>query len=117
VHVLVVDDSDAVRERLLDLFADAHVELHEARDAERAIELLDSVAIDVIVLDVRLGAQSGLDLIREIRARQPGIVLVVLTNEVSEAHRRECLHRGADFFLDKSRQFEHAASVVARARR
>jgi DNA-binding NarL/FixJ family response regulator len=99
---------------LAELLAESGVEIHEASDPDRALESLHAIPIDAVILDISLGAQSGLDLIHEVRAARPAALLVVLTNNASDAHRRECLLRGADFFFDKSREFERAVDVVTR---
>jgi two-component system response regulator DesR len=88
------------------------VEVLEASDPEAALSVLSGTTVDLVLLDVHLVQGSGLELIRRIRQRAPRIVSIVLTNEASEHHRRECLNHGADFFFDKSRHFERAAAVV-----
>jgi DNA-binding NarL/FixJ family response regulator len=118
VRVLVIDDSEPVRERLRVWLAEsAAEEVHEAGSPERARRLLEETTFDAAILDVRLRAGNGLDLIREIRARLPRALLIVLTNDATDGHRRACLLRGADLFLDKSRQFEEAMDAVRRAKR
>jgi two-component system, NarL family, response regulator DevR len=113
VNVLVLDASAQIRARLRVMIAEAgDVEVLEANDAEAALSVLSATRVDLVVLDVHLTQGSGLELIRRIRQRAPRIVSIVLTNEASEHHQRECLNHGADFFFDKSRHFEHAVAVV-----
>jgi two-component system, NarL family, response regulator DevR len=113
VRILLVDDSALVRQRLLELFGEAEqLELHEAGNVEDARRLLDSTAIELAVVDMRLGGDSGLDLIGEIKQRRPGATVIVVTNDATAAHERACLTRGADFFFDKSRDFERVAALV-----
>jgi CheY-like chemotaxis protein len=113
VRALVVDDSEIFRKRFLELLAESQVEAREAGSAGDALRLLAADPVDVVVIDLRLGAESGLDLIGDVKAMNPVVVVMVLTSEVSDAHRRACLERGADFFFDKSQQFEQAAGVIA----
>lgn len=117
VRVLVVDDSPAVRKRLFELLSDADGvdQVSEAADAAAALDLVRSTTIDLMVLDISLGAHSGLDLLRTLRAEHSEIMIVVLTNSSTDAHRDECLRRGAHFFFDKSHEFERALAVVAGA--
>ena len=88
------------------------VEVLEAGDPEAAMCVLGGMKVELVVLDVHLSNESGLDVLRRIRQQAPRIVSIVLTNEASEHHRRECLNHGADFFFDKSRHFERAVAVV-----
>lgn len=117
VRVLVVDDSAAVRRRLHELLSDLSgvEEVSEAGDAAAALALLRSKPIDLLVLDIFLGAESGLDLLPTLRAEHSEILIIVLTNSSTDAHRGECLRRGAHFFFDKSHELERAIAVVVGA--
>jgi len=111
--VLVVDDSPSIRARLVAMIGAApHVDVREAGEAGGALAVIASTTVDVVVLDLHLPSTSGLDLLTRIKAIDPAITVVVLTNEVSEPYRRECLLRGADHFFDKSRHFTCAAEAV-----
>lgn len=111
--VLVVDDSGPVRARLMAMIAEvAGVEVRQARDAIEAAAALAAAPIDVIILDLHLPDGSGLLVLDRAKAKNPAVVVVVLTNDASEQHRRECLLHGADYFFDKSHHFAHAVDIV-----
>jgi DNA-binding NarL/FixJ family response regulator len=114
VRVLVVDDSPAVRKRLLELLSDSKgvEQVWQAADAAEALQLVRSNPIELALLDISLGAQTGLELLRTLRAEYSHIKVLVLTNSSTDAHRSECLRRGAHFFFDKSHDFERAMAVV-----
>lgn len=115
MRVLVVEDSAPVRERLISLLRDRpEVEVTAACDAEKARACLAREQFDSVVLDIHLGASSGLVLIEEVKRRAPATVVVVLTNDASEIHRRSCLKRGASHCLDKSHDFERAVDLATR---
>ena len=115
MRVLIVDNSEAIRERLLELVrASSGVEgVWQAASVVAALDLVRQQPVDLTVLDLSLGAHSGLDLIRLLRAEHAQMVIIVLTNSSTDAHRDECLRRGAHFFFDKSLGFEQAMAVVA----
>lgn len=136
MRVLVVDDSVLVRQRLLSwLSATACVELGEAVKPCEVLERLEAIATDLVLLDLHLGcsvtrcrvtgcsvtgsraagssAALGLELIDRIKGALPSALVVVLSNAASEPHRRECLRRGADYFFDKSLEFERAIQLIA----
>ena len=80
--VLVVDDDAAIR-----FLCRVNLELdgwtvHEARAIEEARQKLAAAAVDVVLLDVHVGVESGLDFIEEIRDRHPGVPIVLLTGSV-----------------------------------
>jgi len=114
VRVLIIDNSAAVRQRLLDLIrvSNGVERVWQAADAAAALALARTQPLDVVIVDLALGADSGLDLIRQLRAEQARTVLIVLTNSSTDAHRQECLRRGAHFFFDKSHDFERAIAVI-----
>jgi DNA-binding response OmpR family regulator len=80
--VLVVDDDAAIRflfrvNRELDGWA-----VHEAGALEHARQALATAEVDIVLLDVHVGVDSGLDFIAEIRERNPGVPVVLLTGSV-----------------------------------
>jgi DNA-binding NarL/FixJ family response regulator len=109
---LIVDDAPAVRSRLVALLDEVPgVETREAGSVDAAIPQADGV--DVVVLDIHLPKQSGLDAVPMLRALEPRPLIIVLTNDATEQHRREALTLGADHFLDKSREFARVVELVA----
>lgn len=112
---MLVDDSAPVRERLRALLGEAGIaDVSEANSVERARRLMEGSNFEAAIVDVHLGAASGLALIEIVRAQQPLCYVIVLTNDATECHRRACEQRGAHLFLDKSRQFQEAAETLRR---
>jgi DNA-binding response OmpR family regulator len=80
--VLVVDDDAAIR-----FLCRVNLELdgwavHEAEAIERARETLATTPVDIVLLDVHVGLDSGLEFIAEIRERHPRLPVVLLTGSV-----------------------------------
>jgi DNA-binding response OmpR family regulator len=80
--VLVVDDDAAIR-----FLCRVNLELdgwtvHEANAIAQARGTLGSAPVDLVLLDVHVGVESGLDFIAEIRERKPGVPVVLLTGSV-----------------------------------
>ena len=91
----------------------ASVDLACADNFAGALREARSREPEAIVLDVHLDADTGIAGLRRLRRAAPRALIVVLTNEASEVHRRECLrHGGADAFLDKSREFDRLVDLV-----
>lgn len=118
MRVLVVDDSELVRSRLLEMLTDLKGVTGEAvgslAEAWRAIR---SNQPDVVVLDVRLPEGSGLDLLRGLRATGYPVVVIMLTGESSSRLRLTSLRAGADYFFDKTTEFQLVVDVVERLAR
>ena len=80
--VLVIDDDAAIRFLCrINLEFDGWT-VHEAGAIEQARAKLAAAAVDVVLLDVHVGIESGLDFIAEIRDRHPGVPVVLLTGSV-----------------------------------
>jgi DNA-binding NarL/FixJ family response regulator len=118
MRVLVVDDSPAVRRRITARLREIpeveHVD--EATDVGGALAAAEAGAPQLVVLDLHLRGCGALDVLTSLKRVAAPPAIAVLTNDASEHHRRECIARGADYFFDKSKEFEalvQVASVLA----
>ncbi|HEY6864004.1 MAG TPA: response regulator transcription factor [Burkholderiales bacterium] len=114
MKVLIADDSQIVRERLAYLLGDVEgVEIvGQAEDAVEGSNLAEALKPDVAILDVRMPRGSGLDVLRSIKSHHPSATVIILTNFVDPEARQLCLARGADYFFDKSIEFDKAVDVL-----
>ena len=120
LRILLVEDSPLLRGRLenmLSQHAAFKVTGLAAAEAE-AIEKLDSVPYDVIVVDVELRPGSGIGVIRQARARNKDakdgghVWIIVLTNYDLPTVRERCMQAGADHFLDKMREIDQLIPIL-----
>ena len=103
-HLLVVDDDARLRSLLRRYLSDSGFRVTGAADAVEARAQLASFAFDLIVLDVMMPGETGLDLTRALRAdpKSPGQIPVLLLTAMAEADDRiNGLEQGADDFLAK----------------
>jgi len=88
-----------------------------AAEAE-AVEKLDTVPYDAIVVDVELRPGSGIGVIRQARARNKDakdgghVWIIVLTNYDLPTVRERCMQAGADHFLDKMREIDQLIPIL-----
>jgi DNA-binding response OmpR family regulator len=112
--VLLVDDSAAVRTRLARLLAEqGGIAVEEASDVRSALAHLGQARPDAIVLDIRLGEESGLQILQAVKRAPAPPMVIMLTNHPTEYHRRWCREQGADFFFDKATDMDQVLSVLA----
>jgi two-component system phosphate regulon response regulator OmpR len=103
-HLLVVDDDARLRDLLRRYLTDSGFRVTGASSAKEARAQLASFAFDLIVLDVMMPGESGLDLTRALRGENsaPGPVPVLLLTAMAEPEDRiNGLEQGADDFLAK----------------
>lgn len=108
MKVFVVEDSPIVQERLLAMLGDLHrVEVAGLADnSADAIADILRLQPDAVVLDIKLREGSGIEVLKEIRRQGSPSATIMLTNHANEEFRRHCLTLGADYFFDKSCEFE-----------
>lgn len=114
-RILVVDDSPDTLELIQRNLASQGYSAHAAPGAADALALLEAMAVDLVVTDVRMPGLSGLDLIREVRLRHPGIELVVITGYATIEGAVEALQLGAWDYLAKPFTDEELFQAVRRA--
>ncbi len=99
-HILVVDDDTRLRELLQKYLSDNGFRISTAKDAAAARTLIAGLSFDLIVLDVMMPGENGLDLTESLRRHsQVPILLLTARNEVED--RIDGLERGADDYLAK----------------
>jgi CheY-like chemotaxis protein len=115
VKLLVVDDSDAIRSRLVARLEELPgAEVREATGAAEALALCRALRIDAVLLDLHMPGTWGLAIIASLKQLVPAPVVVVMTGHPTDHHRRSSLAAGADYFFDKSHEFERALEVLVR---
>ena len=116
MKVFVVEDSAAVRERLVEMIRDVNdVEVvGEAATYDTAVAGIINTRPDVAVLDIKLANESGsgIDALIEVRKTLPGIRAIILSNYSTPQHLKASADAGAEYFLDKSIEFERVREIL-----
>ncbi len=114
MKILIVDDSEIVRERLRSMLSEVPgVEaIGEAKDQQEARELLGKLNPDVVIGDIEMPGGSGIDLLREVKKGKKPPLLIILTDQSYPQYHRKCMEAGADFFFDKSAEFDKVAELL-----
>jgi len=114
MRILIADDSAVVRARLISLLADLRgIEVvGQAEDAIEARNLAEKLRPDVAILDLRMPKGSGADVLSDLKKLNPTPKVIMLTNYPHPENRKKCMDRGADYFFDKSNEFQKVVSVL-----
>ncbi len=116
IRVLLADDHTLFREgvrRLLD--SEAGIEV--VAEAGRSQEILDGTAStepDVVLLDVSMPGRGGLETLGELKARQPGIRVLMLTVHPEDHFAIRCIKAGADGYMMKDAAPEELVQAIRR---
>ncbi|MBK7581649.1 MAG: response regulator [Myxococcales bacterium] len=99
--LLVVDDDDAFRERLVRALAARDVEAFGAASVADARRISTAESPELAVVDLRLGVEDGLDVVRELHSIDPTTRILMLTGYGSIATAVEAVRLGAFDYLQK----------------
>jgi two-component system response regulator YesN len=103
LKLLIVDDMRIIADGLYELFSEDQripLEVHKAYSAPGAFAIMQDRHIDIIVTDIKMPEVSGLDLLREVKQRQPHCKVIFLTSYHDFEFAREAITLGGfDFIL------------------
>jgi DNA-binding response OmpR family regulator len=115
-YILMVEDSALVSERLTGILHDTGFPWRTvwARSYGQVMDMLAGEAAlpAIVVLDINLPGKSGLQLLRAIKAAHHGLIVIMLTNQADDYYRKLAQSLGADYFLDKSNDFEQLPGLL-----
>ncbi|HXU01002.1 MAG TPA: sigma-54 dependent transcriptional regulator [Polyangia bacterium] len=114
--VLVVDDEKNIRHTLRVCLETMDVTVVEAGSAQAVLDAMARSAFDLVFLDLRLGHASGLDLIPQLIAENPNVVIVVVTAYATIETAVEAIRRGAWDYLPKPFTPAQIGHLVERAK-
>ena len=117
LRVLVVDDQPAVRDVVGDMVRfTGHDVIGGAADGIEAVNSIGKLKPDVVILDIRMPGKNGMEVLQEIKKFEPAPCVIILTNYPYPQYRKKCLDMGADYFLDKSADFDKLFTVMKQLR-
>lgn len=114
IRIAIVDDHAIVREGLRRFFAD-EVDLRVVGDAangREALELLRTTEVDVMLLDLSMPDQGGVDALRAIKARAPDLPVLILSGFAAQHYATALLRQGAAGYLNKDCDPEEIARAI-----
>jgi DNA-binding NarL/FixJ family response regulator len=116
MKVFIGDDAAIVRERLVSLFVDLDrtVDIVQATNAPDSVRAIRTHRPDIVILDLRMPGGGGLDVLKRLSRFKIKPLVIVLTNFPFPQYRKRCLELGADFFLDKSTEFDKIPRLCSR---
>ena len=101
VCVLVVEDDPALQRMILNYFLENNIRTLVASGRQEMVRHLDSTLVSLVILDLRLGQEDGLDLLREVRSSSDVPVIIITGHRCDDIDRVVGLELGADDYLTK----------------
>ena len=100
---MLVEDSTSFRQVVKNNLHDQFpsIDIIEAADGIEAFQKIDSHPPNLILMDITLPGENGLELTRKIKADYPGLIIIILTSHDSLEYREAAIRCKADYFLSK----------------
>lgn len=112
LKIVTVDDSPIITARLQSMLSDLGgvAFIGNASTLSKALNLIKQEKPNVVILDIHLKddvlAATGITLLIVLRKKYPDLKIIILTNQADEQYRNTCIGFGADYFFDKSEDFD-----------
>jgi DNA-binding response OmpR family regulator len=100
-HILAVDDDPSVRQMIADYLGDNDIRVTALASGRQIPEVMARDTIDLVVLDLRMPGEDGMEIARKLREEAAGLPIIMLTGRKDEADRVMGLELGADDYLTK----------------
>ncbi len=114
-RILLVDDEQDFVKTLSERLALRDMGSAVVHDGESALRLIKQDEPDVMVLDLKMPGQNGIDVLKEVKKSYPGIEIIILTGHGSEEDKQQCLELGAFDYLHKPLDITKLSEVIKKA--
>ncbi|NPT56142.1 response regulator [Paraburkholderia elongata] len=116
LRVFLVEDAIPIRQRMAARFGAINgVEIvGEAEESGAALTGIGTTGADVVVVDLRLTGGTAMELLHGLAQGMSSVIAIVLTNHSSAWFRQACLAAGAQYFFDKTSEFDLACNTITR---
>ena len=114
MRLFIADDSEILRVRLIDMLSEIEgIEIiGQAQESLDAIESIQKLNPHVVILDIRMPQVNGIKVLEAIKKDDQSPTVIIFTNYPYPQYRKKCMDLGADFFFDKSTEFEKLIDTV-----
>lgn len=114
MHLLLVDDHAVVRTGLRDIVSVSFstARFSEAATAREAMELVLNQEFDMVILDISLPDENGLQLLGRIRDTRPKLPVLILSMHPEEGYAKRAMQAGANGYLNKASIPEELVSAI-----
>ncbi|MFB6803631.1 sigma-54-dependent transcriptional regulator [Peribacillus butanolivorans] len=113
-HVLVIDDEPAICTALSFALEDDY-QVVTTTDPDEGLRHIEQISVDIVLLDLRIGSISGLDILQKIKHRSPNVTVIMMTAYSSIETSIEAIKNGAYYYIEKPINIEELSLLLMRA--
>ena len=115
-HILFVDDDEAIRKTLSEYLKSKGMDVSTAESGEEAMRLMQGISFNLVILDLNLGKESGLDILDHFKMLNPSLPVIIFTSQGDDLDPlTEALAKGATGYLNKSESVDILINEIQRA--
>src|SRR6185369_8861951 len=113
-RILIADDHAIVRKGLVQILADSPdvIVVDEASDGKEALAKVDGGDFDLVLLDISMPGRGGLDVLKELKSRNPRLPILILSMHPEEQYAVRALRSGASGYLTKGSASDDLLSAI-----
>ncbi len=112
--VLLVEDDPIITAALSERLSEADYNVHSFATAEKALQALDDLAPQLVITDVRLPGTDGIELLKQLKQRDPSLSVIVMTGYATVSDAVAAMKLGAADYLPKPVSAEEVALKLAK---
>ena len=118
-RVIVADDHEVVRRGVVDIVKDLlpGADVSDVASVDELLALLQEGSWDLLLLDIQLGEQNGLEALEDIRSLQPDMDIIMLSVFAEPRVASACIRRGASAYVTKGAAVDHLQEALRQVRR
>lgn len=116
INVLIADDHALIREGLKKILKSEPdtVLAGEARNAQELLAQLEKLQVDIVLLDISMPGESGLDALKELKSRYPKLPILILSVHPEHRFAVRALRAGASGYITKETAVEELVQAIRR---
>jgi len=114
INLLLVDDSITIIERMKEILSEIKCvkSIDTATDGVEAYTKITQNQPHLVLLDINMPIKNGIELLKEIKQNFPMVKVIMVTNQSVEYYKPICIEMGAEYFIDKSTEFELIPDII-----
>jgi DNA-binding NarL/FixJ family response regulator len=114
IDILIVDDSITILTRMKEILSEIKCvkTIYIATNSNDAMDLLLLRQPELILLDINMPHKNGIELLKEVKLLYPKVKVMMVTNQSVDYYKPICMELGAEYFIDKSTEFELIPDII-----
>ncbi|OGW23883.1 MAG: histidine kinase [Nitrospirae bacterium GWC2_42_7] len=110
--ILIIDDSTYMRSIIRNTLKEEGLEILEAENGLKGIQMISEHSPDCVLLDIIMPGMDGIKILNTLQERDSKIPVIIITADIQESTRKQCLELGAFAFINKPPKKEELVSAI-----